>query len=1354
MSVKRFANDTGQVLAAWTVALALEHAFIGITKRAELAGAWELWPARTAAAPIFLGACLVLAIASVGVARLDALADRRPVHAFAFAVGAAVGWSVGTGRHFANPVLRALLAVFVGCAAVIVFYTFRRVKARAPEAVVNGALVLVATAAWWLDGHVLVRLYPAFHVGLALVTLGALAFAAIDAQLLGRRASIGVVALSIACAAYAPFAARRLRSYDNLRRVLVESAPLMGRAVRLATALAPREPDDTSSLALTGMPRAARRALDWSNRDIVLVSIDALRADHVGAYGYARPTTPHIDALAREGTRFDHAYCPTPHTSYSVTSMMTGKYVRPLLALGLGRDSETLASHLRRYGYRTGAFYPPAVFFIDEAKFDSFESRALDFEYRKVEFADPALRESQVRDYLATASTDKPLFLWVHFFEPHEPYVQHPAHPFGDSDVDAYDSEVAEADEGVGRVVSAVRASRPNAVVIVTADHGEEFGDHGGRYHGTTVYEEQVRVPLVVVGPGVRASVHVDVPVQTIDLVPTVLSAEGIPRPARVRGRDLGVLLAEATHADDEGFAFAETDDFSLLAKRSLRLVCQKQADACALFDVTTDAREKHDVSRDRRADVDAMRAQLDAMERSHGRFEGEGASLPDALRRGAAGDVNAAQEVAGLLDDVNVEYRREAARVLFDLKSAAPIAQLRHARDRDDDEAVKGTCEAAIVRVDPSADPSRARALLSSGDVELRRRAALALAERGNGEGAGELEAWVSAPGVEYARQREIVFALASSKPKSATHALVALLDDVRLRGEAADALGKLGDPAARAPLLEHFANERYVGVRPREANALIALGASKDLRRAACEIRRAPRAHDQCARHRASRGPPRESGREARRTRRRAATRRAPRRSITRRSRHRRRQAHRARRRNRALGGHSRAWRDRRNHGERAKPRRVAHPSFAPRPFLTRLHRAVPDEEEKKKEEPKTPEADSKTESEAESGSETESETGSESDAEAEAGVEDIAKRVDALGEEDDLEKIAREEEEKLAARRLKQRGGKKKGLEASASKRLAKIGEKAKPKRAVPDAVEAADPLIERTQQLREWARKNRNIVQGAIVLAVAGAIGFGVWTYLDRKTSIEASVSLAQAVADERGIIGDPDKEDDDAIHEKIPIFKTTDDRREAALAKYREVSSKYKGTGAAWLARLGEGALLLDKRDADGAITAFNDVLGSSLAKADPEVRGRALESLGYAYELRASLKPEEKDKNLDAALEQYKLLEATDVLGFKQMAPYHEARCYELKGDKVKAIELLKALREDLMKNPDARLFAELKELDEDRLRRLDPASVPPKRAQLGAGGGQISPEVLEKLPPELRERVLKNLGGGGGAPE
>jgi hypothetical protein len=398
------------------------------------------------------------------------------------------------------------------------------------------------------------------------------------------------------------------------------------------------------------------------------------------------------------------------------------------------------------------------------------------------------------------------------------------------------------------------------------------------------------------------------------------------------------------------------------------------------------------------------------------------------------------------------------------------------------------------------------------------------------------------------------------------------------------------------------------------------------------------------------------------------------------------------------------------------------------------------VPDEDDKTKDESKAEEEEPKAAEEP-----TDDEDEEEEDS---SGIDAIAKRAEALGGDDEIERIAREEEEKLAARRARQRTGRKKkgGLQASASKRLARIGEKAKPKRAIPTAVEAADPLIERTQRLAEWARKNRNLVQGLIVAAVLAAIGGGIWYYYDLKRESEASAALAVAVADQRGRLGDPDQDDEEGIHDPTPVFRTDKDRRAAALGKYREVETKFKGTGAAWLARLGEGALLLDQRDADGAIAAFKDVAGSSLAQADPEIRGRVTENLGFAYELRAELHPDQRDKNLDEALAQYKQLESSDVFGFAQMAPYHEARCYEAKGDKKKALELLKKLRDDLMKNPDSRLFSDLKDITDDRIRALDPTALPPKRAEIGPGG-EITPEMLEKLPPELRNRILKNLG-------
>ena len=367
--------------------------------------------------------------------------------------------------------------------------------------------------------------------------------------------------------------------------------------------------------------------------------------------------------------------------------------------------------------------------------------------------------------------------------------------------------------------------------------------------------------------------------------------------------------------------------------------------------------------------------------------------------------------------------------------------------------------------------------------------------------------------------------------------------------------------------------------------------------------------------------------------------------------------------------------------------------------------------------------------------------------------ASPEAIAKRVEAFGGEDESDRIAREEEEKLAARRrkLKKRGGRK-GLELAASKKLSKIGKKGRPTRAVPAAVEAADPLIERTQRFGEWAQKNAKLVWSVAGVAIVLAAGFGTYTYFDKKKSQDASKGLAAAVADERAPIGDADKLKDD--EEPPPImFKTPDERRDSALAKYHDVATKYPGTGAATLARLGEGSLQLDKRDADKAIEAFGDVKDTALAKADTEVRGRALEGLGFAYELRAQLKPDGRDKDLDSAIQSFRELEATDTLGFKELGMYHQARAYEAKGDTTKAKEILHALH-DRLSAPDhqGHQLDSLEALADDRLRRLDPMALPPKRVNYGASGRpQIPPELLNQLPPELRAKLMN--GGGEGPP-
>jgi len=857
--------DSYLVLAAAT---AVELVVVAALAWHDFAGPYEVGRSSRALLPIAMAGVAPFAWLAAVLVELVRASDKRPARVASALAGAlfmgVVGYGVANGRHFEGGLrvpFAAALALGGFAAAFALAPRISRLLAPATTSDRVRVIGTVTATALVLEvGNQLIlpRLYPVFHHGLSLLTLlvvPAVTVCWLDTAprrrvtrwLAAARVAVALV-LFAGAAAGAQDAAKTLSVADNIRLVFLTHAPVLSHAVELAARLAPPPPiDEEGAPEVTSGPRT----LDLSHRDIVLVTIDALRADHVGAYGYRRSITPNIDRLAGEGAVFEAAYTPTPHTSYAVTSLMTGKYMRPLLLQNLGDDSDTFALYLRRYGYRTAAFYPPAVFFIDGERFAPFRDRALDFEYRKVEFAPAATRATQVRGYLERVPKERNVFLWVHLFEPHEPYEAHPEHPLGDRDEDRYDAEIASADAGLGAIVDTVRAKRPSAVVIVAADHGEEFSDHGGRYHGTTVFEEQVRVPLVISAPGLVKPNRIREPVQLVDLLPTVLSALSVPRPARVRGADLGPLLVGSADAAwaPKTFAFAETETQTLLARDAYRLVCARKIGACSLYDVAKDPHELVDVAPDMQGLVGTLRTELRAVEASHGRFElrglrAEGKGWPEALRRGIAGDADSVTDVAALLDDADVTVRRKAAEVLFELRRTDGAEPLRLALVRDEDETVRKWSSLALTRLGEGAP--RVRELLDDPEPAFRHLSALALAESGDAHGEGTLVAWLRASfppeskpsekviptdAMPFERAREIVEALGKLRSKEAVPALIDALSDVRLRPYVIDALAQIGDASARPALARRLAVERYQNARLALAKALVSLGAGAEI-------------------------------------------------------------------------------------------------------------------------------------------------------------------------------------------------------------------------------------------------------------------------------------------------------------------------------------------------------------------------------------------------------------------------------------------------------------------------------------------------------------------------------------------
>jgi hypothetical protein len=448
------------------------------------------------------------------------------------------------------------------------------------------------------------RLYPTLHLGLAVAALFACTLAAdglleafADAEPIRVGCVLGLSVLSVFSLGAAP-AARALTRSPITTRALHENSELLRPVVRLA-AIYHKPPKEAAPPAEDPLARPvvapAPIAPGWS---VLLITIDALRADHVGAYGYSRATTPNIDALAREGAVFKNAYTSAPQTPYALASIMTGTHFRAVRA-----SPPTWAEQFGKHGYATAAFYPEPVFFTDRPRFAALEARHLGFDVATVDYATADARAFQVSTFVNELPRDRPFFAWAHLFEPHEPYEAHDEYPFGTDDVDRYDAEIAATDRGIGVLVRLVRARRPQTLVIVTADHGEAFGEHASRYHGTTLYEEQVHVPLLINGPGLLAAEEIGRPVQTIDLFPTVARIVDAPILGPLRGRDLFAL--------GEGVAFSSLVDVSLLAIGDERFMCQTAIATCTLYDLSKDPLQESPLVTGPRVDV--LRASLEA---------------------------------------------------------------------------------------------------------------------------------------------------------------------------------------------------------------------------------------------------------------------------------------------------------------------------------------------------------------------------------------------------------------------------------------------------------------------------------------------------------------------------------------------------------------------------------------------------------------------------------------------------------------------------------------------------------------------------------------------------------------------
>jgi arylsulfatase A-like enzyme/HEAT repeat protein len=701
---------------------------------------------------------------------------------------------------------------------------------------------LGAAAAYWANRHVLPRLYPWFHVTLGIVTL-VLAVLAARLVIAGRRPPVVARLASRAGVAVCASAALllglaggpsllgnhvfRFAAFEKtlLAGMLLKQLPLprpkrvVGRADRVTAADADRSP----------LPEGPRRP----DADVVLITVDALRPDHLGAYGYGRNTTPHLDALAKQSVVFERAYAQAPHTSFSVASMLTGKYYPTIARLAPGDAHDPVTEILQRYNWKTAAFYPPAVFYVDADKLKAYQENNFGFEYVKVEYLDAFERLAQI-DAFFEAERPAKAFLWLHLFEPHEPYDTRKGFEYGTTDVDRYDSEVAYADAAIGKIVAYLEAKRPGAIVIVTADHGEEFDEHKGRYHGTTLYEEQIRVPLIVRVPGVTPH-RVEGQVELIDIAPTVLGMLDIPIPVRMRGTDLGPWIGHPPAPESRlPPAFAEVEDKRMVVVGHEKLICDLNWGYCAYHDLKVDPGEQKNLADERPERVAALKERLDDWLDDHGRFEPqllrglanpEGGAVPKAIERGRLGDLGAIHDLAVMLRSGEpLPVRREAARLLVTALPPKKMAKepIFEALTVEDQE-VRDWTSVAAVRLGHEGARGRLREIVTTDGAprDLQIQAGLALADVGDAVGVPVLAASLDrCESVKLCRL--VILALGKVKDRRAVPALLKHLGEVQNRREMVDALGEIADPSTTDPLLERLARDEYVPVRAQAAHAL----------------------------------------------------------------------------------------------------------------------------------------------------------------------------------------------------------------------------------------------------------------------------------------------------------------------------------------------------------------------------------------------------------------------------------------------------------------------------------------------------------------------------------------------------
>jgi arylsulfatase A-like enzyme/Tfp pilus assembly protein PilF len=379
------------------------------------------------------------------------------------------------------------------------------------------------------------------------------------------------------------------------------------------------------------LPHALLAATPYARRtkpNVILITIDTVRADHVGCYGATAIQTPTLDALARDGIVFERAISQVPLTWPSHAAILTGTYpfqngVQDFTGQPLDPKFRTVAEAFKRSGYATGAVV--SAFVLDRGwglarGFDFYDDAfsAETFQQKDIGLVDRKAGESVTHALSWLKKTPRrPFFLWLHLYDPHSPYD--PPEPYRTQyRSHLYDGEIAYADHELGRLISWLKRSQlyDRSLIVLLSDHGESLGDHGEKEHGFFVYNATVHVPLIVKPPATSSfrSSRVPRPVETIDIAPTLLQGAGIKDIIEKQFQSHSLLASETEH---DQTAYSETfypfSSFGWSPLHALETSRYHYVDAPIpeLYDVTSDPEEKNNVAAQQTATVAVLKDKL-----------------------------------------------------------------------------------------------------------------------------------------------------------------------------------------------------------------------------------------------------------------------------------------------------------------------------------------------------------------------------------------------------------------------------------------------------------------------------------------------------------------------------------------------------------------------------------------------------------------------------------------------------------------------------------------------------------------------------------------------------------------------